>query len=277
MDAAIAAGTWNAAGKPEETTLAGRRTLRFRPDRDPAARVLHLHGGGFRLGCPDVEIPFSAALVERCGVEVVVPQYRLAPEHPFPSGLVDAHAALVALREEIGDGPLIVSGDSAGGGLAASLAVLAAAGGAPKIDALILISPWLDLTVTAGSYTANAASDPLFSRESAAVAAELYLQGEDPLHPLVSPLYAPFVEFPPTMVSVGRGEVLADDSLRFHDRLTAAGLSAQLCAIDGMDHVAVIRGMDLPGSVETFEAVTAFIDSCIGGRAPGENQTADGR
>jgi epsilon-lactone hydrolase len=141
--------------------------------------------------------------------------------------------------------------------------VLASTLGSPRIDGLILLSPWLDVTVTARSYGANAANDPMFSRESAAVAAELYLQGMDPLHPLASPLYASFTAFPPTLVSVGRGEVLLDDSLRFHDRLTAAGLRAQLCAIEGMEHVAVSRSMDLPGAAETFEAIAAFVDEIV--------------
>ena len=172
-------------------------------------------------------------------------------------------APLKALRGEIGEAPLIVGGDSAGGGLAASLGLLAAAHGGLQVDALVLLSPWLDLTVSAPSYVANAATDPMFSTESASVAAELYLQGFDPRHPLASPLFAPLHGLPPTFLSVGTGEVLRDDSQYFYEKLLATGISASLCAVDGMEHVAVVRGMDLPGAAETFAAIARFVNGIL--------------
>ncbi len=265
MQAAVDAGTWATAKPPLETTLAGRRCLRFAPEGVPRGYLLQLHGGGFRIGRPEFESLFAEALVIRCGVEVVVPQYRLAPEAPFPGGLIDAHEALKALRAEVGEAPLIVGGDSAGGGLAASLGVLAAADGGPRIDGLVLLSPWLDVRVTAPSYVANAATDPMFSTESASIAAELYLQGFDPTHPLASPLLAPITAYPPTLVNVGKGEVLLDDSLLFHEKLLAAGADSRLSAIDGMEHVAVIRSLTMPGAAETFDAVAGFVDEIVRG------------
>ena len=259
MQAAVDAGAWKTAKPPLETTLAGLRCLRFKPDGKPKGYVLQLHGGGFRIGRPEFESLFAEALVNRCGVEVVVPQYRLAPEGPFPAGLSDAHAALTALRAEVGDAPLFVCGDSAGGGLAAALGVFCG----EQIDALVLLSPWLDLRVSAPSYAANAATDPMFSKESADIAAELYLQGFEPTHPLASPLLAPITAYPPTLISVGTGETLADDSLRFQEKLLAAGADSRLSAIDGMEHVAVVRGLELPGSAETFAAIAAFVEELL--------------
>lgn len=262
MGQGIAAGIFATQRPANETTLAGLRTLRFAPADDrPRGYLLQLHGGGFRIGRPEFEGPLCERLADHCGLAVAVPQYRLAPEHPFPAGLNDALAALVALRAEAGDAPLIVGGDSAGAGLAASLGVLSQAGLAPRIDGLVLLSPWLDLSVTAKTYETNAATDPMFSTESASIAADLYLQGGDPGHPLASPLKADLATFPPTLISVGNGEVLLDDSLKFHARLKAIGADVQLSAIDGMEHVAVVRGMDLIGSAETFATVTAFIDT----------------
>lgn len=259
MAGAIAAGTWRTTPAPEETLLDGVRVLRFRPPgAAPRGVVLHVHGGGFRQGCPEMIGPYAAALAVRCGVEVVCPAYRLAPEHPFPAGLNDVHAVYRALWRE-GAAPLIVSGDSAGGGLAAGLTALAVAEQAAPAG-LILLSAWLDLTVAAGSYWSNAATDPLFSQESAEAAADLYLQGHAATDPLASPLFAALDGFPPTLVSVGEGEVLADDSRKFHAALRAAGISAELRPVAGMDHVAVTRGLTLPGSPETFEAVAAFVD-----------------
>ncbi|MBV1690493.1 alpha/beta hydrolase [Novosphingobium sp. G106] len=264
MQAAVDAGAWKTARPPLETTMGGLRTLRFAPDGPPRGYVLMLHGGGFRIGQPEFESLFAEALAARCGVEVVVPQYRLAPEGPFPAGLTDALTALTALRAEIGDARLIVGGDSAGGGLAAGLGVLTAARGGPRIDGLVLLSAWLDLRVSSPCYAGNAASDPMFSKESADVAAELYLQGFDPEHPLASPLLAQIAAYPPTLVSVGKGEVLYDDSLLFHEKLTAAGVSSRLSAIDGMEHVAVIRSLDLTGAAETFEEVVGFVERILG-------------
>lgn len=264
MQAGIDAGVWKTEKPPVETTLAGRRCLRFAPDGKPRGYLLQFHGGGFRIGLPEFEGLFAEALVKRCGIEVVVPQYRLAPEGPFPAGLIDAHEALKALRVEVGDDAiLIVGGDSAGGGLAAGLAVLCAAQGGPRIDGLLLLSAWLDLRVTAATYASNAATDPIFSKESADAAAELYLQGFDPTHPLASPLLAPLEGLPPTLVSVGTGEVLFDDSLLFHEKLVQAGVPSTLSAVDGMDHVAVVQSLSKPGAAETFEEVVKLVESVL--------------
>lgn len=263
MQAGVDAGVWKTEKPPVETTLAGRRCLRFQPDGQPRGYLLQLHGGGFRIGRPEFESLFAEALVKRCGIEVVVPQYRLSPEAPFPSGLIDAHEALKALRTEVGDATVIVGGDSAGGGLAAALGVLCNQPGEPRIDGLVLLSPWLDVRVTAATYASNAATDPMFSKESADNAAELYLQGFDPSHPLASPLLAPVEGLPPTMVSVGTGEVLLDDSLLFHEKLVKAGVKSTLSAIPGMDHVAVVLSLAKPGAAETFEEVVKLIESVL--------------
>jgi epsilon-lactone hydrolase len=266
MTAGLAAGVWATARPPVETKSGGQRTLRFASRIPPRGHIIHFHGGGYRLGCPEIAGPFASRLAEQCRVEVVCPQYRLSPEHPFPAGVNDAWAALEALRAESGDAPLIVSGDSAGGGLAVAVAVLAVERGL-RLNGLVLISAWLDQTVSAASFAANAASDPMFSRESARLASKLYLQGSDPLHPLASPLRAPLTGLPPVLVSVGAGEVLADDARGFHARLRAAGVASELIEIPGMEHVAVTRGADLPGSAETFAAIARFVDRIVGASA----------
>jgi acetyl esterase/lipase len=220
--------------------------------------VFHLHGGGFRNGVPEMEAPYADRLMRATQVEVVLPEYGLASEHPFPVGLNDAWAALQDYAAQQPELPLIVSGQSAGGGLAASLAVLAAQHGL-KPAGLVLIAPWLDLTVTAPSYETNRASDPMFSAESAARAAGLYLQGTDARHPLASPLFAPAAGLPPTFIAVGAGEVLYDDAVRFHERLDEAGVASELLAIDGMEHVAVTRDPEGVGAAETFARIVEFV------------------
>lgn len=255
---AIVAGYGRTDPPAVEQRIGGVRVLRFDPPAAPRGRILHLHGGAYRIGAPETVATYAAALARDSGFTVYCPAYRLAPEHPFPAGLVDALAVLDVLRGQ-DDGPFLLAGDSAGGGLAAALTAFAVARGDPP-DGLVLLSAWLDLTISSPCYAAHEATDPLFSREAAQTAADLYLQGLAPEEPLASPLLGSVEGFPPTLVNVGTGEVLTGDSRAFHARLEEAGVAAQLQAIAGMDHVAVTRGLDLPGSAETFAAILAFID-----------------
>jgi acetyl esterase/lipase len=258
LTAAVAAGFGRLDPPPQTIDLAGIRALRFAPAGDPRASILHVHGGAFRIGCPEQVAGFAAALAARCGVEVICPAYRLAPEHPFPAGLRDVRAALSALQRS-GDRRIILSGDSAGGGLASGLAALARRDDRPPIG-LALLSPWLDLTVSSADYVANAATDPLFSAVSASEASDLYLQGLPRDDPLASPLFGDVAGFPPSFVSVGSGEVLLGDARGFVDRLHAGGVPAELSIVPGMEHVAVTRDRALTGAAETFDRLADFVD-----------------
>ncbi len=255
---AVAAGYWRTDPAPEEVQIGGVRCLRFSPSGDSRGTILHMHGGAFRIGAPEQIAPFALALAQACAITVICPAYRLAPEHPFPAGLNDGWAVLRALAEAEGH-PLILSGDSAGGGLAASLAALAHQAGIP-LAGLALLSPWLDLSVTDPAFTTNAATDPLFSAEAAREAATLYLQGQSANDPLASPLLGEVSGYPPTYVNVGMGEVLVGDALRLRDRLEQAGVPVTLHAVDGMEHVAVTRDMGLVGSEETFAGLVGFVE-----------------
>ena len=252
---AVAAGVWHTDIAPEELEIGGVRCLHFSPPTEARGTVLHIHGGAFRQGCPEMIAPFATALAERCRVSVVCPAYRLAPEHPFPAGLNDAFRVMKAL----GTTGLILSGDSAGGSIAAGLARLVPLD-AHSVAGLVLLSPWLDLTVSAASFATNATSDPLFSSEAACEAAMLYLQGLSPRDGQASPLLGPVDCFPPTLINVGAGEVLIDDARAFFERLSSAKVVAWLDVVEGMTHVAVTRDLALPGAAEAFELLAAFID-----------------
>jgi len=248
-----------------EELIDGIRTLTVLPkDGAPRGWLLMLHGGGYRLGRPENDTAFAERLADRCGIAVVLPAYRLAPENPFPAGFNDAWKALVALRGRIGDAPLLVGGDSAGGGLAAALGVYAASQGAPRIDGALLYSPWVDMTITAASFKDNAETDLLFPEASAQTASDTYMQGFDLKHPIASPLFADLAGFPSAFINVGDIETLRDDSVSLHEKLLAAGVRSELLVVAGMEHVAPVRGADLVGSVESFEATVAFVDSLLG-------------
>jgi epsilon-lactone hydrolase len=257
----IAVGVETRAWRPmlasEQLGISGVEVIRFGASGAARGTVLHMHGGSFRLSSPDFVAPFAERLAATCGVEVICPRYRLAPENPFPAGLADVSAVYTALANRRA-APIVVSGDSAGGGLAASLTLLAVARGiAPR--ALMLLSAWLDLTVTNATYETNADTDLLFSRKSAKEAAELYLQGLAPEHPLASPVFASLDGFPPTLISVGSNEVLAGDSYRFRAALQAAGVPTVLSNLPDMEHVAVTRDFALTGAEETFELIKNFL------------------
>ena len=271
---ALEAGLWRTDPAPDEVTLGGVRTLLFRPAEPARGAVLHMHGGAFRIGCPEQLGPFASALARQCQVTVVCPAYRLAPECPFPAGLRDGWAVLAAMVEA-GAQPFILSGDSAGAALAAGLAALASTE-TISLAGLALLSPWLDLTVTNQTFETNALTDPLFSKEAARDAATLYLQGHVPNDPLASPLFGSVVGFPPTFISTGEGEVLVDDTKRFHQRLLEADVATTVSIIPEMEHVAVIRGRDLTGAEETFLKLTDFISATLDvTQRRGGNATAD--
>lgn len=253
---AITSGALPPAKGQAVETIGGVRTLRFGPLTGAATTIAHFHGGGYRQGAPEVASGYAAALAEATGATVFCPTYRLAPEAPFPAALNDAIRVVADLAGR--GGRLILAGDSAGGGLAAALTGVCLTHGLP-IAALILHSPWLDLTVKSMSYRANADTDCLFSEAAAGEAAEMYLQGHSAADPLTSPLFADLAAFPPTFISVGSGEVLLDDAVAFHRRLLEASREVRLLVIPEMAHVAVTRSLELPGSREVLDATLSFL------------------
>lgn len=255
MQAAALSGAWSTQPPAEPCIIAGVRALRFTAS-SPRGIVVHFHGGGYRLGCPEAAGPFARALADRCQVDVICPKYRLAPEHPFPAALNDGLAIVTALVAASAL-PLILSGDSAGGGLAAGIVASRAA--EHQYAGLALHSPWLDLTVSAPSYRNNAASDTLFSEELACKAADLYLQGYPAHDPRASAVFAVPDGFPPTLITVGTGEVLQDDARTFTRRLAAARVDVELVEIPAMSHTAPVRGLDLPGAAAAMAATIRFI------------------
>lgn len=226
------------------------RSYRFLPHHDVRClvitpptvkgRMLYFHGGGFRLGSPEIVAGFTSHLAVHSNCEIVIPFYSLAPEHPFPTALLEGEAVLQALLSERATDrdKLLVGGDSAGGNLAAVLALHYS----EELKGLWLLSPWLDLRVQSASYQNNGECDPMFSRETAQEAVALYLQGADErdqeaVDPDVSPLLGDLSKLPATMILVGSKEVLLDDALNFANRLAAAHGTLSLHVMPDMMHV----------------------------------------
>ena len=200
--------------------------------------ILYTHGGSYVSGSPETHETVICRLAERCRVEVFAYDYRLAPEHPYPAALQDAQAAFdYLLSLGYAEGDILACGDSAGGGLTLALALSLRDRGRPLPAALVLLSPWTDLTESLDSHFQNEELDPLISSEELREAALLYAGGEELTHPYLSPLNGDFHGFPPVLIQVGTDEVLLDDSRELAIRMDAQGVDVYIDIYEGMWHV----------------------------------------
>jgi epsilon-lactone hydrolase len=200
-----------------------------------AHRVLYLHGGGYQVGSPHSYRGLLGHLSRAAGAPVLAPTYRLAPEHPYPAGLDDVLAAYRALRSAGHQAQHIaVAGDSAGGGLAMSLVLRLCEAGEELPGSVGLISPWLDLTVSAPAITANATSDLLLDPRWMPLAAKAYGGPADAAD--LRPLEADLAGLPPLHVVAASGEVLIDDADRLVERARAAGVPVTYERAEGLWH-----------------------------------------
>ena len=208
----------------------------------PGARagtaLLYLHGGGYVIGSPRSHRHLAAALGAAAQAPVLLPDYRLAPEHPFPAAVDDAVAAYRwLLGRPIAPARIVIAGDSAGGGLTVATLLALRDAGVPLPAAGVCISPWVDLTGSGASYRTRAEADPIVKRASIDGMAAAYLAGKDATMPLASPLFADLRGLPPLLVHVGDDEVLLDDAAQLAERARKARVDATLEVWDKMIHV----------------------------------------
>jgi phosphinothricin tripeptide acetyl hydrolase len=224
--------------KVETITLGGVRAERLTPPSVENAALLYLHGGGYCIGSPRSHRHLAAAIGTAAEAGVILPDYRLAPEHPFPAAVDDAVAVYRAmLADGIAPNRIVIAGDSAGGGLTIATLVALRDTGVALPAAGVCLSPWTDLTCSGQSYETRAAADPIVKNESITEMATAYLAGRDPKTPLASPLFADLRGLPPLLIQVGDAEVLLDDAVMLADRAKAAGVDATLEVWDEMVHV----------------------------------------
>jgi acetyl esterase/lipase len=220
----------DAGGPPAEWVMAAGAS----DDR----ALLYLHGGGYCIGSIASHRHLAADLSRAAGMRVLLVDYRLAPEHPFPAAVEDAVAAYEwLLGRGIAPGRIAVAGDSAGGGLTVATLLALRDRGRPLPAAGVCISPWADMTCSGASYVARAQADPMVKRESLVEMAKAYLAGADEKTPLASPLHADLRGLSPLLIQVGRDEVLLDDSTQLAAQAKDAGVDATLEVWDDMIHV----------------------------------------
>ena len=256
----------------EGGSLPSPATVTFRPDTIGGVQgewaeskktqatntLLYLHGGGYFACSPKTHRPIAAAYANR-GFAVFTPDYRLAPEHPFPAAIEDAEAVWNGLIAQ-GHAPnsLSVSGDSAGGGLSLALLLSLRDKDQPLPAAAALLSPWTDLAATGASVKTNHKREALLWGPGLMEGAKFYLAGTDPKTPLASPLYGDPTGLPPLIIHVGDREILRDDSIRFADRARAAGVRVELRVFPVVPHVWQLAQF-VPEARESIRLMAEFL------------------
>jgi epsilon-lactone hydrolase len=244
----------------------------------PRCAIVHLHGGAFIMGSPRSYRERAKRFSYQCHAEVFVPDYRLAPEHPYPAALDDALVAfqyVQALRRGV---PVFVTGDSAGGGLGLSLLVRLRDAGAKMPSGAVFLSPWTDLTASGSSVETNRRKDLWLTGAHLQQWAGHYAANADPSEPELSPLFADLSGLPPLFLLAGAHEVLLDDAVRVAERAASSGTPTRLLVGKGMQHDWPLTLPWLEESRLAWSEIRGFFasrmnDSPIGHEAHG----ADGR
>lgn len=240
----------------------------------PNCVIVHLHGGAFIFGSPASYRNRAMRLSYRCKAEVFVPDYQLAPEHPFPATLEDALASYQYVRALRPSLALFVTGDSAGGGLVLSLLVRLREGAAAMPDGAILLSPWTDLSISGASVDGNRRKDRWFTRPHLELWARYYTGKTEPREPLLSPVFADISMLPPLLVLVGEDEVLLDDAVRVRDSAVRVGTDARLLVGKSMQHDWPLTLPWLDESKQAWRVICSFIEERCAARVHADPNTS---
>lgn len=210
----------------------------LKPQKQSTQLIFHIHGGVFFLGSLKTHRAFLSQIAARTQMQVLHVDYPLSPEHPFPEAVEALFAVYLNLLEQgIQAKDIILSGDSCGANLAVALAVKIREAQLEQVSGLILLSPFLDLTLTSESLRFNQKHDALLSIEALETGIDYYLPKEiDRGDPRVSPVFEDLTGLPPTLIQVGSKEILMDDGKRFQQQAEAAGVEVEFKIYTGMWH-----------------------------------------
>lgn len=230
---------------------------------DPTSEsvFVFLHGGGYYRSSAIASRMVASNLSAACRCRCFTVEYRLAPEHVFPAAVDDAYTAFKwLLKQGLSSKQIVVGGSSAGGGLTAALLAKLKLLGESQPAAAVLLSPWTDLTQSAGTFVTNADSDPTISKVYLDRMAAQYLDGTDPTDPLASPTFSDMAGLPPMLVQVGKSETMFGDGLGYAEKARQAGVQVEFDPYDDVIHGWHNSAHVVPGMPEALEA-TARIGS----------------
>jgi len=235
---------------------------------DPDVRLLYLHGGGHVSGSGAFYLAMAGHVSAAAGCAVLLPDYRLAPEHPFPAAIEDCINAHEWLRGTGPAGPAraratFVAGDSAGGGLTLATLLAFRDRQRPLPTAAITLSAFTDLTLSGESIRSEAQSDPIMDPRCLPEFVALYLGESDARDPLASPVFGDYTGVPPLLVQVGEHEVIRDDSVQAAAKARADGVDVTLEIWPGMFHVFQSHEPLLPEAREAIAHIGTFIRSHV--------------
>ena len=249
----------------EEIELGGVRTFRLTPrevDPEDPRVYLDLHGGALINGAGEACRVMAARTAVRFGIRVCAPDYRMPPDHPYPTPLDDCVEAYRGLLEGHRAEQIVVGGGSAGGNLAAALILRARDEGLPLPAASVLLSPEVDLTESGDSFQTMVGVDTMGGGASLMPANLLYANGHDLADPYVSPLFGDFgAGFPPTLLTSGTRDVFLSNAVRMHRALRAAGIEAQLHVLEAAPHGGFV--VDTPEERELDAEIRRFLASIL--------------
>lgn len=247
----------------EKRTLGGVPCEDVRVGEASGNTLLWLHGGGYCVGSSRTDRAPAGQFAKTSGARVIVPDYRLAPEHPYPAALEDALAVYRGLLDAgIDMKTVVLGGDSAGGGLALALAITLRDEGLPMPAGLVLCSPWVDLRLVQESYTTRAKRDPWLSPDMLQNWASAYLGNTPAETPSCSPLLANLEGLPPALIQVGDREILLDDSVELDRKLAASGVSSTLHVYPHMWHVFFLQAGILEQANAAVAEIGDFLSQC---------------
>jgi acetyl esterase/lipase len=222
--------------------------------------VLYLHGGGYNLGSPLTHREFAAHMSNASRAKVLLPDYRLAPENPFPAALEDAIASYQYLLDNgYATNKIAIAGESAGGSLTLATCLSLRDQNKPLPSSLTCLSPWTDLEMTGNSIRTLADIDPIVKLASVKMQASNYIGTNDPKSPFISPIHADFTDFPPILIHVGSDEMLLDDSKRVANKARQAGVNVTLKIYDEMWHFFHVFYRLMPEAKAATKEVGMFI------------------
>ena len=219
----------------------------------PERTVVHFHGGGYCVGSPLMARAWAAHLSARTGCQVLLPDYRLAPEHPHPAASEDAQAVIKALAGETAPDSLVVSGDSAGGGLALAAVLSMRDQGQHLPAGCVLLSPWLDLGRDRRAAGDLVRRDPLLNPDWLDACARAYASPDSWAEEAISPLHAAHGGLPPLLIQAGTDELLSPDAELLAGSASAAGVDVTYTRWPGMWHNFTLQ----PGMIAAADSALA--------------------
>jgi monoterpene epsilon-lactone hydrolase len=235
------------------------------PNSREDAVLIWLHGGGYTIGSPHTYRRLAADLSSGANISVLLPDYRLAPEHPFPAAVDDA-VTIYRWVLQNGTSPhqIVIGGDSAGGGLTVATLLALRDQQLPLPAGAVLQSPWADLTLSSSSWDSRRPLDPLVGEHNAPAMADAYLNRVDAKTPLASPVFADLRSLPPLLILVGDHEVLLDDSKALAAKAHDAGVDVALEVFDELHHVWPVFAADTTEGQRAVALMEQFIRKQVG-------------